>query len=298
MALPLLLPPFLLALGWAMLGEAWPAGLGGTILVFTLWILPLVVFATYAAGAGLSATAIEATRLAGGEARVIRFAARYVFVSALAAAGLGAALSMADPGPGQIFRVSTTASEILTSFAALNDFSLAARQSASVAAVILLAAIPFAWFVAPRLAQALMARQTRRARPYRLHDSAGSLNIALLARAARVIIFGGLWSAVNCGYFLSEVECPGMATKGAIGAEDATGDQGRLTAAGDQADPDFWLLGFAVMRARSFGEHENAVAVFKSSDGFFDGGHIGLSVTVNGDCVKSHEHPCADRVAQ
>ena len=183
-SLPLLLPPFLLALGWAMLDGARLAGQLAPAFVFALWSLPLVVFAAYAAGTGLSASVIEATRLAGGERRVIQLAARHVFIPALAAAGLGAALTLADPGPGQVFRMSTVASEILTSFAALNDFGLAARQSVKVAAVIMLVAAPFAWFVAPRMAQALMARQTRRVRRQRLQ---GTANIAVMTTALSLI---------------------------------------------------------------------------------------------------------------
>jgi len=165
--LPLLLPPFLLALGWTMLLGPSLVGSFGAALVFSVWIMPLVVFAAYAAGKGLSATAIEAARLAGGERRVVSLMARYAAVPALAAAGLGAALSIADPGPGQVFGVPIAASEILTSFAALNDFGLAARQSLFVAAIILIAAAPLAWFTAPRMAKALMAREVRQARRHR-----------------------------------------------------------------------------------------------------------------------------------
>ena len=161
LVLPLLLQPFLLALGWTMLLGPSLAGPFGAALVFSVWIMPLVAFAAYAAGKGLSATAIEAARLAGGERRVVILMARYASVPGLAAAGLGAALSISDPGPGQVFGLPTAASEILTSFAALNDFGLAARQSLLVAVVIVFVAAPLAWFTAPRMARALMAREVR-----------------------------------------------------------------------------------------------------------------------------------------
>lgn len=177
LALPLLLPPFLLALGWAMLPGSLLVGLFGTALVFGVWVMPLVAFAAYAAGNGLSATAIEAARLSGGERRVAGLMARYVSVPAMAAAGLGAALSIADPGPGQVFGLATAASEILTSFAALNDFGLAARQSLLIAAMILMVAAPLAWFTAPRMAKALMAREVRKAQRLRVH---GTQRIAIL----------------------------------------------------------------------------------------------------------------------
>jgi len=75
--LPLLLPPFLLALGWTMLLGPSLTGSFGAALVFSVWIMPLVAFAAYAAGKGLSATAIEAARLAGGERRVVSLMPRF-----------------------------------------------------------------------------------------------------------------------------------------------------------------------------------------------------------------------------
>lgn len=194
LALPLLLPPFLLALGWTMLLGPSLSGLSGTVLVFGVWMTPLVAFAAYAAGRGLSATAIEAAWLAGGERRVISLMARYVSVPAMAAAGLGAALSIADPGPGQVFRLPTAASEILTSFAALNDFGLAARQSLLVAAIILAAAAPLAWFTAPRMANALMAREVKQAhrRPVHGSQSIATLILQFLIVAAVVLPILGL----------------------------------------------------------------------------------------------------------
>jgi len=201
LALPLLLPPFLIALGWAMLAGGGFDGAAGPIIVFTSWILPLVAFAAYTGCAGLSGSAIEAARLAGGERRAIGLTARYAFVPALAAAGLGAALSIADPGPGQVFRVQTAASEILTSFAALSDFGLAARQSVAVAAFILLAAGPLAFLVAPRIAEALMARETRRVRRVRLRGAraAAAAMAALIILAALLSPVAGLASPLASG---------------------------------------------------------------------------------------------------
>lgn len=192
--MPLLLPPFLLALGWTMLLGPSLAGSFGAALVFSIWIMPLVAFAAYAAGKGLPATAIEAARLAGGERRVVSLMARYAAVPALAAAGLGAALSIADPGPGQVLSLPTAASEILASFAALNDFGLAARQSLFVAAIILIAAAPLAWFTAPRLARALMAREVRQAHKARMRgsQSMATLSLEFLIAAAVLLPILGL----------------------------------------------------------------------------------------------------------
>jgi len=220
LALPLLLPPFLLSLGWVMLTSTGLYGVIGPVVVFGLWALPLVTFATYAGGTGLSATAIEAARLAGGERRVLGLTARYTLVPALAAAGLGAALSSADPGPGQVFRVSTAASEILASFAAQNDFGLAARQSLLVAAAVLVAAGPLAFVAAPRIAEALMARETRPMRRVRLRGTwAVAVTVAtFMAIAVLLLPMVGLVSPLAAGTLngllraFSEVQRTGIDT--------------------------------------------------------------------------------------
>jgi len=167
-ALPVLVPSFLWAIGWsslaARLGTAVTAvlsGYTGCVVVFFAEMFPLVLLTSYAATIALSGSQIDATRLAGGERAVLWQVCHYVAIPAGLAAGLGGVLTLSDPGPGQILGLQTAASEILTSFSALYDFRLAGRQCLGLAALVLLSALPLVYLAAPRLAAEVMGRQSR-----------------------------------------------------------------------------------------------------------------------------------------
>ncbi len=161
LALPLLLPSFLLAIGLSMLWR----GLGGALAV--VWVfaclgVPLVTFAALAATLTLTRGQADAARLVGGERHLFRLALRAAFPLAGLAAALAGALTLADPGPGQIFGWPGAASELLTSFAARYDRALATQQAALLAAVAGLLAWPLAWKLAPEVAAGLFARDVNR----------------------------------------------------------------------------------------------------------------------------------------
>ena len=166
-SLPVLAPSFLWAIGWSALsaraggtlGELF-SGVFGSSVVFLASAVPLVLFGAMAAVRNLSASQVAAARLAGGEGTVWRHTIRAAAVPAAAAASLASVLTLSDPGPGQIFGLRTVSSEILTSFAALYDFGLAARQSLLLGLVVLVAVLPLAVLAAPRLGAELLARQT------------------------------------------------------------------------------------------------------------------------------------------
>jgi iron(III) transport system permease protein len=169
--LPLLVPSFLWAIGWASLAarldpsvSASLSGFSGCLLVLSAQGIPLVLFVSYAAALPLSGSQVDAARLAGGERAVFLCVARYVAPPALFAAGLSGVLTLSDPGPGQIFGFSTAASEILTSFASRYDFALAGRQCVMLTALVLAITAPLVAFAAPRLTSAVMARQSREIR--------------------------------------------------------------------------------------------------------------------------------------
>lgn len=164
--LPLLVPSFLWAIGWsalaARLGPAtvsFITGVAGCVLVFCGAAIGLVLLTTYVASAAVSGSQVAAARLAGGEHAVLFYTVRYAFTPALLAAGLAGVLTLSDPGPGQILGLRTVAAEILTSFSALYDFTLAGRQCVVLTLFVLLAAVPLAYSVAHRLASELMAKQ-------------------------------------------------------------------------------------------------------------------------------------------
>lgn len=166
--LPLVVPSVLWAIGWsglvARLGPAAPdliSGIKGCIMVFSATTFPLVLLISYAACSALSGSQVDATRLAGGERSVIWYATKYAAMPALLAVGLGGALTLSDPGPGQILGLPTAASEIMTSFSALYDFSLAAQQCLMLTVIVLAFAVPLAYFAGPRIASEILARQTQ-----------------------------------------------------------------------------------------------------------------------------------------
>ena len=166
LALPLLLPSFLVAIGLSMLWR----GLGGApavVWVFACLGVPLVTLTAFAATLTLTRGQADAARLAGGERHLFRLVLRAAFPLAGLAAALAGALTLADPGPGQIFGWPGAASELLTSFAVSYDRVLATRQALALAAVAGLLAWPLAWKLAPEVAAGLFSRDVNRPLPTR-----------------------------------------------------------------------------------------------------------------------------------
>jgi iron(III) transport system permease protein len=173
-ALPLLLPSFLLCIGWSNLASAkwlpWlptPNGFSSCVLVLGCQAIPLTFFATWAACRNLTASQIDAARLHGGEHSVLKQSALACAPVTMLAALLGGILSLSDPGAPLIFGCRSAAVEILTSFSALFDYELAARQCLALAGLILVLTAPVLLFGLRFLSSAVLTRQTRPAVPYR-----------------------------------------------------------------------------------------------------------------------------------
>ncbi len=166
LALPLLLPSFLVAIGQSMLWR----GFGGAFAVLWAFLcqgVPVVTFAALAATLALTRGQVDAACLAGGGKHVFRLAMRAAFPLAGLAATLAGVLTLADPGPGQISGWPGAASELLTSFAARYDRALATQQALALAAVAGLFAWPLAWKLAPEVAAGLFARDVNPPVPVR-----------------------------------------------------------------------------------------------------------------------------------
>src|SRR5439155_7258666 len=125
----------------------------------------LVLLVTHVTTIALSASQVEAARLAGGEKTVLWYAFRHALPPALLAAGLAAVLTFTDAGPGQIFGLRTASSEMLVSFAAFNDFVQAGRQAVVLAVCVLVVVLPLGYFAGPRLGSAILARQLHGVHP-------------------------------------------------------------------------------------------------------------------------------------
>jgi iron(III) transport system permease protein len=205
--LPLLLPSFLLAIGWSSLVNlCWfppaliPAGLWGTAFVLGLQGMPLPFFTTLAACRNLTATQIDAARLHGGEWTVLGQSARSCFRPAVLAALLAGILSLSDPGAALILGGQVVAVEILTSFSSLFDFALAAKQCLLLAGLVLLLVLPWLLTGLRTLAVAVLARQTR-APVLQGHHPLGRLTgtglLTVLAVGLGVPAFGLCLPALN-----------------------------------------------------------------------------------------------------
>jgi iron(III) transport system permease protein len=171
MAIPLLAPSFLWAIGLLQLRIELGLPPGGrllaaisTVISFLAPSLPLVAYMTLVSAWCLSKGQVDAVRLAGGERLLFFYAAKAVLPGALLAAVLAGILTLSDPGPGQIFGYSGVAYEILVSFSASYDFALAARQCSLLTIVVLVLAVPVAVYIAPGIAAQILGKQIKPAR--------------------------------------------------------------------------------------------------------------------------------------
>lgn len=189
LALPLLLPSFLVAIGLSMLAPRIGGGLA-TLGAFACLGVPLVAFASLAATMAITRSQADAARLAGGDPLVFALGRRATFPLAALAAVLAGAMTLADPGPGQIFGWHGAASELLVSFAAQHDASLATRQAWAMAAISALLAMPLAWRLAPEIAAGLSARDV--ARPVLSRSPAVAWWLAGVASLVALVPLAGL----------------------------------------------------------------------------------------------------------
>lgn len=214
LAVPLLMPSFLWAIGLSMLRialglsrETVLSGAPAVAMAFAALGTPLVLFTTLLAARALPAGAIEAARLAGGESAVLRYAGRAALPAAIAAGMLAGLMSVADPGPGQILGFSGVGTQILVSFSALYDFELAARQSLGVAVVVLLAALPLLLVLRRHLTVALLARSFRSMESRSVASArwTGPLSLALLLAITLGAPLAGLLQPVFTRFRLDSV---------------------------------------------------------------------------------------------
>lgn len=178
LAIPLLIPSFLVAIGLSML-EPRISGAPATVWAFACLGVPLVTFAALAATLTITRGQTDAARLAGGESGLFGLTLRAAFPLAGLAAALAGVLTLTDPGPGQIFGWSGAASELLVSFAAHYDPALATRQALALAAVAALLVWPLAWKLAPDVAAGLLARDVERPEKRDSRGTAGWLSVVV-----------------------------------------------------------------------------------------------------------------------
>jgi len=191
--LPALVPTFLWAIGWSALASRlgplatnMVSGCAGSVIVFCASALPVVLLTVFAATRLLTASQLDAARLAGGNRGMLSRACLHALPAALVAAALMSVLTLSDPGPAQILGLRSAASEILISFSALYDFPLAGRQYAALAGVVLMGVAPLAAFAAPRLSSELLVKQVRGTEPLRQ----GTIVVLAVGLLIAIALFG------------------------------------------------------------------------------------------------------------
>jgi ABC-type Fe3+ transport system permease subunit len=191
--LPALVPSFLWAIGWSALAArlgplamSVASGFTGSVIVFCASAIPIVLLTVFAATRALTASQLDAARLADGNRGMLSYACRHALSPAFMAATLVSALTLSDPGPAQILGLRSAASEILTSFSALYDFPLAGRQCAALAFVVMILIAPLVAFAVPRLSSELLVKQMRQTEPLR----GGSIVAVAVGLLMAIILMG------------------------------------------------------------------------------------------------------------
>jgi iron(III) transport system permease protein len=174
LALPLLIPSFLFAIGLSSFRIALGipdqgalSAISGTVAAFSSLGLPLVLFASILVAGTMGQSQIDSARLLGGEKLVWKVVLRSVFPFALLASVFAGAMTLGDPGPGQILGSSSVASEILISFSALYDFELASWQCLGLAGVTALLVFPLILGLRRTITQRLFAKELVSIKPIR-----------------------------------------------------------------------------------------------------------------------------------
>lgn len=164
-ALPLLVPSFLWAIGLSQLRihlgfptESILSGWSGTVFAFSPSAIALVFYATLLSTRQLSKSQVEAVKLVGGELLIFYYAFRAALPLGALTGALAGVLTLSDPGPGQILGFAGVPYEILTSFSALYDFNLAAKQCLTLTAAVFIVATPLSISIAPHLVESMMGR--------------------------------------------------------------------------------------------------------------------------------------------
>lgn len=134
--LPLVMPPFLWAVGWSNLQaglpfryRAWLDGMPGSVLASFTYVLPLVLCGTLLASRSSTRSQRDSALLVNGPSGLFRLTVRHALPSALACALIGSLHVVADSGIAQIMGYHGIASELLIAFAARYDLGEVAAKS-------------------------------------------------------------------------------------------------------------------------------------------------------------------------
>ena len=171
LTLPLFTPSFLWAIGMssfrpflAYRHQWWLDGFPGALLTGAVQTLPLVALASFLSTRTIPVSQLDAAQLFGGFRAVFKASARFTAPASLAAAMLGSALALVDPGSAQIMGYHGVASEILIAFSARYDAGLAARKALLTTLLLLPVILVVAWKVSIWSETRLLGRDVRKAK--------------------------------------------------------------------------------------------------------------------------------------
>jgi iron(III) transport system permease protein len=152
LSVPLVVPPYVLALAWTQLAGAagfsaeWTYSLTSAVFILGLSLFPLAMMATEAAARRVQASLEEAALLVAAPSRVAGRITLPLIAPAIAAAALVVfVLAVSEFGVPGLLRVNVFTTEVFTAFAALYDFGAATALSVPLLLVTLLAAGLAAW---------------------------------------------------------------------------------------------------------------------------------------------------------
>lgn len=170
LALPLLMPPILWAIGISMLRtrlglqDGLPfSGLAGCVWAQSGLAVSLAGFAALLSVRGITRSQADAAMLGGGHSLLWQLSLRSALPASLSASTLGGMMALSDAGPGLLTGWRTTAAEILDAFSARYDFAESMRLSLWLALVAMALAVPMILHGASALDTAIAARDPNRA---------------------------------------------------------------------------------------------------------------------------------------
>jgi iron(III) transport system permease protein len=167
LVVPLVVPPYILALVWVYLGGStgivarlfgrdllaeWTYSLPGVVVVLGAGLYPLVMLATEAAARRVDGRLEEAALLVASRRRVLwRITLPLVAPSVIASALIVFVLAISEFGVPGLLRVNVFTTEIFTAFSALYDFGAATALAVPLLAMALIASIIAKFVIGERL---------------------------------------------------------------------------------------------------------------------------------------------------
>ena len=152
MLIPLITPPYVLALAWTWMAGSLAYSLTGAIIVLGVSFYPLAMLATEAAARRVDAGLEEAALLVAAPRRVfVRITLPLIAPAVTAAALVIFVLAISEFGVPGLLRVNVFTTEVFTAFAALYDFGAATALSLPLLIAAMIAAIAARLIIGERM---------------------------------------------------------------------------------------------------------------------------------------------------